>query len=155
MNRTCKFVITFATSRNPLQEMSKPSSKLSAALGKLLSLLFLVSTMVDFTEAFDWQPGSNGQVMWAMNCDFSGNDFDHVTSIGDVCGDLCVANEQCTHFTWANGICNLKAFINDAIATDLNGAVCGWVDHRGAVQLKNFYLKCSLTTNFIAIAPIK
>ena len=76
--------------------------------------------------AFNWQPGSNGKVMWASDCDFKGNDVNKQATAASTCGDVCAANAKCDHFTWSNGVCYMKAAVNPPV-TDLIGAVCGWV----------------------------
>lgn len=91
----------------------------------LVALLLVIST----TNAFNWQWGSNNQVKWASNCDFNGHDIGSQGSRAEDCGDLCVSNQQCTHFTHWNGVCYMKK-ANYPTARDSNGAVCGWVDNR-------------------------
>jgi len=93
-------------------------------------ILVVMLLVISATNAFDWQSGNNGQVRWAFNCDFSGNDIRSQSSSGADCGGLCVSNQQCTHFTHWNGVCYMKK-ANNPTASNLNGGVCGWIDHRG------------------------
>ena len=48
----------------------------------MLLVLAICSTLY-LTEAHDWQPGTNGQAMWAFNCDFKGNDIASQESSGE------------------------------------------------------------------------
>ena len=106
------------------REMIRPWFTLVASL-----FLVVISINLNFVNAFDWQSGTNGQVRWAHNCDFQGNDIASQGSSGEDCGGLCVSNQQCTHFTHWNGVCYIKrAYYPTAV--DLNGGTCGWVDHR-------------------------
>ena len=89
-------------------------------------LTALICLVVSAVSAHDWQSGNNGQVMWASGCDFLGNDISNQPSSGEDCGGICLSNPSCTHFSWGNGVCYLKK-ANHPTATDLNGAVCGWV----------------------------
>lgn len=95
----------------------------------LLTLLSLV--VINKTAAYDFQKGSNGQVMWSLNCDFYGNDVSNVQSAASACGDICAGNSKCTHFTWANNVCYMKSALNPTQLNYLNGAVCGWINSRG------------------------
>ena len=101
----------------------------------LSPILFLLTIS---TNAFDWQPGNNGQVKWSLNCDFYGNDIGSESSRGEDCGGICINNPQCTHFTYSNGVCYLKNNPNSPTAVDSNGAVCGWVE-RGELRYLSFY----------------
>ena len=53
------------------------------------------------------------------------------------CGVLCVADVNCTHFTWqSNGICTLKTATKlSSVTSPLKGARCGYVT-RGNSDLK-------------------
>jgi hypothetical protein len=81
--------------------------------------------------------------MWAFNCDFYGNDIGNQPSSSEDCGGICVSNPSCTHFSWGNGVCYLKK-ADHPTASDLNGAVCGWVTNRPPSGGKNIYLNYSL-----------
>lgn len=91
----------------------------------MLTVIAVIALMTSGSSAYNWQSGSNGQVMWASGCDFYGNDIGNQPSSGSDCGGIC-ANSNCDHFTWFNGICYLKKAINPPVKA-LNGAVCGWV----------------------------
>lgn len=99
---------------------------------KLLLLLF--GTM-DCSIAYNFQSGSNGQVMWASGCDFFGNDIGNQAGLGENCGDLCVENPSCTHFSWSNNVCYLKQATNPPPSAS-NG-VCGWVNNRYAYNFQS------------------
>ena len=108
-----------------IKMLNKTLFGLSAMRLILVALLLVIST----TNAFNWQWGSNNQVKWASNCDFNGHDIGSQGSRAEDCGNLCVSNQQCTHFTHWNGVCYMKK-ANYPTARDSNGAVCGWVDNR-------------------------
>jgi len=69
--------------------------------------------------------------MFCEGCDFFGSDIGSVAGPGEQCGNKCVSDSQCTHFTWYNNVCYLKRFSNSPTATNLNGGVCGWVNRNG------------------------
>ena len=92
-------------------------------------LILIFCSMLNGSCAYNWASGSNGDVMWASGCDFYGNDISNVASSGADCGCYCASNPNCDHFTWYNNVCYLKKAINPP-ATDLSGAVCGWVTAR-------------------------
>lgn len=79
-----------------------------------------------------WQDGDNGQVQWAPDCDFSGNDIAKQSSdSAEKCRGLCLADGACTHFTWLSNVCTLKRVATGtAKDQDLAGAVCGFVPSR-------------------------
>jgi len=82
--------------------------------------------------SFDWQDGDNGQVKWARNCDFDGFDIAKQVSSSELCGSLCINNPSCTHFTWGwESYCFMKSAHNPP-ASNVKGAVCGWVVRRNS-----------------------
>ncbi|KAJ1549253.1 hypothetical protein HK405_007076 [Cladochytrium tenue] len=91
-----------------------------------------VDRTVHLVRRFDWQSGSNGAVMWAYDCDWTGGDIANVASTGEACGSTCVSHSGCDHFTWTSyngGTCWLKSASAgvDTTAVYLSGSVCGWV----------------------------
>ena len=107
---------------------------------KFLAVLLLIGASSD---AFNWQSGDNGQVQWSSDCDFKGNDIGQKSGSGNQCGGFCLGNSQCTHFTYFNGVCYLKRFTSPATASNLGGAVCGWVTggNNGGGTSQGIYLK--------------
>ena len=96
---------------------------------KIVSLVFLAT--ISSVLAFDWQDGGRN-AKWSFDCDFFGSDITSIpNSPGEQCGDSCADNAQCTHFTYFSGTCFLKRFNSPAVATDLKGAVCGWINRGG------------------------
>lgn len=60
----------------------------------------------------DWE---NGQINWAPRCDFFGLDFHQQKSGYKECGQTCLKNTKCTHFTWEwDGKCYLKTLSKTA-----------------------------------------
>ena len=110
-------------------------------------ILVVLLLVISATNAFDWKWGSNNQVKWASNCDFNGHDIGSQGSRAEDCGNLCVSNQQCTHFTHWNGVCYMKN-ANYPTASDSNGAVCGWVDNRSEKSSIYFILNSKLSHGF-------
>ena len=92
----------------------------------LMTLLVLMVTRNGSSDAYNWQSGSNGKVMWSYDCDFHGNDVGNKAISADKCGDVCAASRNCDHFTWNNGVCYMKMAVNPAV-NYAKGAICGWV----------------------------
>ena len=103
----------------------------------VMSLVFLLATMISSVAAYNWQSGAKN-VMWARGCDFWVSDFSSVAnSPPEKCGDHCADDPQCTHFTWWRGTCYLKHTDSSATAwPSNNSAVCGWVN-RGCTTSSN------------------
>ncbi|GAB9464108.1 Scp-like extracellular protein [Globisporangium polare] len=96
------------------------------------TLLVAVTELVPTASAF--QVGSQGRVMWDNNCDFYGQDSYSVRAGGESCGDLCINDSGCTHWTWTNyngGTCWFKSGGNPGTSW-LSGAACGYVVGRAA-----------------------
>ena len=80
----------------------------------------------------EWRDGSNG-VVWALACDFPGNDLSSAHVAGEQCGDTCINTSGCTHFAWSDyegGTCWMKSGSvkkSDAKANDNTQMVCGIV----------------------------
>lgn len=70
--------------------------------------------------------GDNGQTIWMWNCDWINNDIAQKPSSADQCGGVCIANPNCNHFTWTNGICYMKRAKLPTENRRVNG-ICGWV----------------------------
>lgn len=96
----------------------------------------LLLTSIACISADDSQPrqvynyGNNGQVIWMWNCDWEGNDIAQKPSTGEQCGGVCIANPQCNHFTYYNGVCYMKKAKLPTSLNRLTGAICGWVRSR-------------------------
>lgn len=95
--------------------------------------LFAIAMLTAFpTPAMAFQKGSQGRVMWESDCDFYGKDLRAVSGIPDVCGDLCVRDSACSHWTWTNyngGTCFLKKSSSNS-KVQKYGAGCGYVPGR-------------------------
>ena len=94
-----------------------------------LMLFTAVTVIISGTSGFDWKCDSSGTVRWDYNCDFSGHDITRKDSKSEECGNLCLGNENCTHFTHGNGVCYLKKG-NNLNAVGSSGTVCGFVQCR-------------------------
>ena len=73
---------------------------------------------------------SDGQVKYWLNCEFHGNDVEEKPSTLGQCGSVCLANADCIHFTWTDGVCYMKNTKDIDFRTRLDGAVCGFVKCR-------------------------
>ena len=87
-----------------------------------LKLLLILSLL---TFSCGWKPGDNGLVNYDNNCNFQGNDIASVYGIPENCGGVCLANSQCTHFTWFQNVCYVKRQLNAQPVLYQQGAVCG------------------------------
>ena len=85
-------------------------------------------------NGLNWKEGNGGQISFANNCDFVGNDISKHSSLSDEeCGKLCIAQPWCTHFTftWRGSLnCYLKYAIGSTGVYQHNGAICGWIVKR-------------------------
>ena len=90
----------------------------------LLFALFCVSS----SHQLDWQNGQPG--IWALNCDFVGNDLAKVLSKGPECSLKCSLNIACSHFTCTFYACShftlahILRFHILHFTTNLNGGTC-------------------------------
>ena len=101
-----------------------------------VKLLLLMLLALDCSFAYNFQSGSNGQVMWASGCDFIGKYIGNQAGLGEICGDLCIANPSCTHFSWSNNVCYMKQAATKPPPSASNG-VCGWVNNRNAYNFQS------------------
>lgn len=92
----------------------------------LLAFLFLTMLVVS-TRAYDWH--DEGNLVWAPDCDFFGNDLSNAQIPGEQCGPRCSTTGGCTHFTWTDhngGTCWMKqGSVSQDQAQPKGGAVCG------------------------------
>ena len=85
-------------------------------------------------QAVSWNYDSPNKLSWALNCDFTNNDFANAKTNGETCGPRCAQTSGCTHFTWTNyegGTCWLKkGSVSKSNAFDKysDNAVCGILD---------------------------
>jgi hypothetical protein len=115
---------------------------------KIFWMLFIVAAIVSGASAFNWKCDSSLQVRWDYNCDFYGYDITRINSRSEECGDLCLSNNDCTHFTHRDGFCYLKKGDN-LNAIDSSGAVCGFVQCRRYVGL-SYNKSCGYQCNGVA-----
>ena len=94
-----------------------------------IAYLLTALLMVASAAAINWQSGNDGQVMWAQDCDFYGNDIGSQASRPEDCGGVCLSKAECTHFTHTDGVCYMKKAVNPE-AREMKGAVCGWATRR-------------------------
>ncbi|KAG6977667.1 hypothetical protein JG688_00000133 [Phytophthora aleatoria] len=82
-----------------------------------------------------FQLDSSEQIMWARNCDFPDNDYRSLSGISELCGEVCVSDATCTHWTWSRyngGTCWLKTGTPSTKTTSY-GANCGYVVSRTVI----------------------
>jgi hypothetical protein len=89
-------------------------------------LFVCLAVIVQAANAFEWN--DQGWNIWALDCDFYGNDLTRVNVAGEFCSEECGKVAACTHYSWANGVCYLKfGVICKSNAVHLSGGVCGIV----------------------------
>lgn len=90
----------------------------------ILAILLITS---NFVSAIDWQIDEY-DIIWAKDCDFTGNDMYNVASAAERCGPICKTTNGCTHFAWVGNSCYLK---NNSIsrhqAKNAKNVLCGVV----------------------------
>jgi hypothetical protein len=61
-------------------------------------------------SGIDFQAGSPPGIIWALDCDFPGDDIQELKTQAVDCGQACRAERQCSHFVHNNNrkICFLK-----------------------------------------------
>jgi len=80
------------------------------------------------TANFIWKDRNSGKIKWAKDCDFFGYEIHEQKSKEDECSSLCLANQNCSHFTWdRDGNCYLKNAPKSISMYKLKGAVCGYI----------------------------
>ena len=95
-----------------------------------------VNEFVSLSPTSVWEV--DGEVNWADGCDFPRQDFDHIPNTKkEACGELCLANPKCDHFTWDvrdNGKCWLKKWIGDNPSITRDGRRCGFVKRQASIS---------------------
>ncbi len=90
-------------------------------------VLILLSVVSRFANGQNWNTGAR-DAKWLMNCDFPGHDIDRISSLGENCGDICIASPNCTHFRHApDGFCSLKNAPLATPVTTTGGGSCGYI----------------------------
>ncbi|KAJ3120057.1 hypothetical protein HK098_004901 [Nowakowskiella sp. JEL0407] len=85
----------------------------------------------------DWKPE-----LYALGCDWEGNDLTDKRTTSDQCGGLCASTSGCTHFTWTSsngGTCWMKyGYIKpeDAKNTGDQSMVCGYMNYAVKIDWK-------------------
>ncbi len=84
-----------------------------------------------------WLPGpvlGHDRVYWGKGCDFNGNDLRSVVGFEEKdCGQLCLNESQCTHFTFGGDRCYLKRSLDDFRPKEENkDDICGFVTPRSS-----------------------
>ena len=82
------------------------------------------------SDGIKWNNGPDG--LWAMGCDFNGNDLTNVRSSGEECSGKCKSTNGCTHFTWTDyndGTCWMKhgSISQEQVVQAGDNVVCGIV----------------------------
>lgn len=70
----------------------------------IVTILLVASNLI---SAIDWRIDDN-DIIYASDCDFTGNVMYEVRSTAQRCGPICKTTPGCTHFAWANDDCWLK-----------------------------------------------
>ena len=89
-------------------------------------LVILQQSVNGQTSGQNWK---GDDIKWRLNYDFPGHDIERIKSTGDICGPLCIASNNCTHFRYASdGYCyleNAPLEIQETFATE---GMCGFIE---------------------------
>jgi hypothetical protein len=98
-----------------------------------LSMFQLVNTENVLT---DWNTSDDG-FKWRPNCDFPGHDIGRITittATREECGRLCIANPECSHFTFEHlENCYMKKAPSMTVRRDFDYEsirICGFIPWR-------------------------
>ena len=109
-----------------------------------IRLLAIVAAFVNVSSGIDGVfPQKNDQTMNAAkyrgqissdkNCNYLGNNFDEREDVPvESCGQICLNDPNCTHFSWIEGSCflkDLKEIVAKKASTD-EVPLCGFVVNR-------------------------
>lgn len=87
--------------------------------------------VVKRNSTFNWMDGDNGFFTWAHDCDFFGHDISKVKSSRDECPQLCLANSECSHFSWGwDNYCFMKSAIKPTAYPTTWAGTCGKINAR-------------------------
>ena len=95
------------------------------SMNSSLNILLVLFTIY-FAVTYSWLEGESGKVNYDNNCNFQGDDIDEVPGIAENCGGVCIANPECTHFTWFQNVCYVKHQTSSKPVLYQQGAVCGY-----------------------------
>lgn len=79
---------------------------------------------------------------WSYHCTFSGRNIFHQSSTSQNCIKRCLSLRKCTHYTWSDGICDLKyGSVNksNAVRKKDKTAICGIVDRGPLTSLGSLF----------------
>jgi hypothetical protein len=111
---------------------------------KWLKSVCLMVVIDAFAHGFDWH--DEGNLQWAQDCDFPGNDLKNIPGPGENCGGDCGSTSGCTHFSWTNyngGTCWLKqGSVTVDQATYNAGGSCGIMKNSGSTGTTTRYWDC-------------
>ncbi len=102
-------------------------------LAVLYVLAILLFQNVNPVDNWNVSYREEGKIKWAKYCDWEGNNFDEIQDvpIGDNCGNICLADPKCTHFSWVDETCFLKEITTPLVETPFQEVdTCGFIVHR-------------------------
>ncbi len=82
--------------------IDKPKFSIKKMLKLLTELFVYLTVIVQAANAFEWN--DKGRNIWALGCNFNGNDLSRVNVAGEFCSEECGKVAACTHYSWANGV---------------------------------------------------
>jgi hypothetical protein len=83
-------------------------------------------------SARNWNVGTNGLTRFDNDCDFNGHDIGQFPASSEQCGGICIANNQCTHYTYNGGRCFMKRNTGSLIESYSPGMLCGFIPGRSS-----------------------
>ena len=79
----------------------------------------------------------DGGVIWADDCDFNLQDIGRTLKAKkEDCGNICLANPECDHFTWngGDGTCWIKKWSGGRLRFNKKGWRCGFIPSRATAD---------------------
>jgi len=108
--------------------------RLNVRFSAVLNVLALIAIQnVNPIDHWNVSNREKGRIKWAKYCDWEGNNFDEIQDVptADNCGNLCLADQKCTHFSWVDDTCFLKEKTTPFMETPMQEVeACGFVVHR-------------------------
>jgi len=105
-----------------------PSARSLVGVLRLMAAVAVagVAVMASPTSTLQWNIGTNGRILYALDCDRFGANVQSSLTSGADGGGLCIQTRDCTRCTWRSGTCYLKkGGTRPSAAIYVTGAVCG------------------------------
>ena len=111
-------------------------------VGSTIVFCFILVVLQQSVYGLNWEDDGSGS-KWQLNCDFSGHDVEKISSTGEICGSLCIASSNCTHFRYASdGFCYLKNAPPSILPTVTAEGMCGYVEPGYKIDIISPIITC-------------